>query len=138
MNPLPYAAQRLVEITQRSPLPEVRGDLSRAERETVHEADYAEAESRRSALAIHAKAVDRANFARSNVLAILDAGIPTKPIKGDPDAGERAKVAQAIDAFARSQCWLREAAQSVVDICEYDDDGKAAGVVWETPLGGAR
>lgn len=138
MNPLPYAAQRLVEITQRSPLPEVRGDLSRAERETVHEADYAEAESRRSALAIHEKAVIRAHEARVRLQLILDAGIPTKPIKGDPDAGERAKVAQAIDAFARSQCWLREAAQSVVDICEYDDDGKAAGVVWETPLGGAR
>ena len=134
MSALPYAARRLAEITQRSPLPEVRGALSRAERESVHEADFAESESRRSALAIHAKAVDRAHEARVRLQVILDAGIPTRPIKGDPDAGERLKVAQAIDAFARSQCWLREAAQAVCDICEFDDNGKAAGVVWETPL----
>ena len=134
MNPLPYAARRLAEITQRSPLPEIDGDLSRSERESIHEADFAEAEARRSALEIHAKAVERAKDARARVLAILDAGIPTKPLKGDPDARERDAVAKAIDAFARSQCWLREAAQSVVDICEYDDNGKAAGVIWETPL----
>lgn len=138
MSALPYAAQRLAEITQRSPLPEIDGELSRSERATIHEADFAEAESRRSALAIHEKAVIRAHDARVRLELILDAGIPTKPIKGDPDAGERLKVAQAIDAFARSQCWLREAAQAVCDISEFDDDGKAAGVVWETPLGGAR
>ena len=100
----------------------------------MHEADYAEAESRRSALAIHEKAVIRAHEARVRLQVILDAGIPTRPIKGDPDAAERLKAAQAIDAFARSQCWLREAAQAVCDICEFDDNGKAAGVVWETPL----
>lgn len=138
MNSLPYAARRLAEITQRSPLPEIDGELSRSERATIHEADFAEAESRRSALQIHEKAVIRAHEARVRLELILDAGIPTKPIKGDPDAGERKDVANAITAFARSQCWLREAAQAVVDICEYDDNGKAAGVVWETPLGGAR
>lgn len=117
------------------PAYEVRGPrLSAPEHLAQPENDFLESESRRSALAIHEKAVIRAHEARVRLEVILDAGIPTRPIKGDPDAGERLKVAQAIDAFARSQCWLREAAQAVCDICEFTDNGKSAGVVWETPL----
>lgn len=100
------------------------GHLAIEEIMSTAQSDFAEAESRRSALAIHAKAVDRARDARARVIAHLHADLP---------AGSHLILA-AIDAHARAQCWLREAAQAVCDICEFTDNGKAAGVIWETPL----
>ena len=51
------------------------------------------------------------------------------------DVAEFAKIARAIDRHVMAQCWLREAAQGVVDAFDYDDNGRAAGIVWSTPIG---
>lgn len=113
-----------------APAPELNGSLSPAEIAFAPEAlarDSHEEAARRSALAIHAKAVDRAVHARE-ALREIACGHDPRSVKSCGD------LAKAVDAHARAQCWLREAAQAVCDICEFEDNGRAAGVVWETPL----
>lgn len=113
-----------------APAPELNGRLSPAEIDFVPEAlsrESHEEEARRSALAIHEKAVQRARDAREAVLEIA-CGHDPKRVEACGD------LAKAIDAHARAQCWLREAAQAVCDICELQHNGRSAGVVWETPL----
>lgn len=110
-------------------IPDMIGSpLSASERDYADEAEAREREARKSALAIHDHAAERAQFARTRLLAMLPKG----------NAMEFAKIAAAIDAHARAQSALRESAQGVCDILELPDFGKAAGVTWETPLGGAR
>lgn len=103
------------------PAPELAGRLSPAEMAFADEANARtdEDSARVSALTIHGKAVQRARDARMALLQALTTG---------------QRVHEAVDAHARAQCWLREAAQAVCDICDFPDNGRAAGVVWETPL----
>lgn len=110
--------------------PELNGTLSPAEIDFAPEAlsrQSHEEDVRRSALAIHEKAVDRARHAREALLEIACGHDPKSP----ESCGALAK---AVDAHARAQCWLREAAQAVCDICELQHNGRSAGVIWETPL----
>lgn len=103
------------------PAPELAGALSPAELAFADEANARtdEDSARVSALTIHGKAVQRARDARARLVESLD-----KP----------ETLLAAIDAHARAQCWLREAAQAVCDICDFADNGRAAGVIWETPI----
>lgn len=108
------------------PAPELAGRLSPAEMAFADEANARadEDSARVSALTIHGKAVQRARDARARLVEAIE---------------QKAPLAAPIDAHTRAQCWLREAAQAVVDICEFPDNGRAAGVIWETPLStGAR
>lgn len=104
-----------------APAPELNGRLSPAEIDFADEANSRtdEEASRVSALNIHGKAVQRAKEARARLVEAID---------------QKAPLEAAIDAHTRAQCWLREAAQSVVDICDFADNGRGAGVIWETPL----
>lgn len=101
--------------------PELAGALSPAELAFADEANARTDEdaARVSALTIHGKAVQRARDARMALLQALTTG---------------QRVHEAVDAHARAQCWLREAAQAVCDICDFADNGRAAGVIWQTPL----
>ena len=112
------AAMRLRRI------PDAAGPrLSASEVDYASEAKVREEEARKSALAIHDKATERAADARARLLELLP-----------KDDAARERIAAAVDAHARAQCWLREAAQAVCDICDFADNGRAAGVIWETPL----
>lgn len=137
MSSLPYAARRLAEITQRSPMPEIDGELSQDERRFAPEAEAREREAqaledsaRYSAQEIHEKATQRAVDARERLKERIGAAFK--------DDAQRAAAFVAIDAHARAQCWLRDSAQGVCDAFDMADNGKAAGIVWETPLGSAR
>lgn len=137
MSSLPYAASRLAEITQRSPVPELAGHLSPGEIDYLPEAAAREREAkaledsaRYSAQEIHEKATQRAVDARERLKERIGAAFK--------DDAQRAAAFVAIDAHARAQCWLRDSAQGVCDAFDMVDNGKAAGIVWETPLGGAR
>ena len=116
------AAMRLRRI------PDAAGPrLSASEVDYASEAKVREEEARKSALAIHDKATERAADARARLLELLP-----------KDDAARERIAAAVDAHTRAQCWLRESAQGVVDILELDDNGRALGISWETPIGGGR
>ena len=112
-------------------LPTVRdligSPLSASEVEYASEAEAREEEARKSALAIHDKAAERAATARARLLELLP-----------KDDAARERIAAAVDAHTRAQCWLRESAQGVCDILDLSDNGRALGISWETPIGGGR
>lgn len=134
LAPSGYVARRIAEIEARKPVAEVAGALSPAEVVMIPEAEFRGAgavqhECRTQAMTIYHAALRRAELMLDELRDVTCAGHNSTSVE------QSVRLFRAIDRHVMAQCWLREAAQGVVDAFDYDDNGRAAGIVWSTPIG---